>query len=130
LSCGDLLLFGAVVRVDSFFEAHVCEQSESLPLAPLELMDQVRNYSTPIIIPSINYTSQHQLEQMCSIFSQQQRLAHLGDHHVAINVSCIDFHGEIISATFVVELDGVVRGRAANGEQQHVCVLWERRVRN
>jgi len=49
LSCGDLLLLGAVVRVDSVFEAHEREQDGSLPLAPLESIDQVRNYSVSSI---------------------------------------------------------------------------------
>ena len=44
-SCGDLLLLGAVVRVDGVLEAHESDQNESLPLAPLESMDQVRNHS-------------------------------------------------------------------------------------
>jgi len=44
-SCGDLLLLGAVVRVDGVLEAHEHDKNVSLPLAPLESSDQVRNYS-------------------------------------------------------------------------------------
>jgi len=45
---GDLLLLVTVVRVDSILEAHVREENESLPLAPLESIGQVRRYSISI----------------------------------------------------------------------------------
>jgi len=33
------------VRVDGVFEAHKGDKNDSLPLTPLESIDQVRNYS-------------------------------------------------------------------------------------
>ena len=45
LRCVDLLYLGAVVCVDNVVEAHVCDENDSLPLATLESINQVTNYS-------------------------------------------------------------------------------------
>jgi len=76
LSCGDLLLLGAIVRVDGVFEAHEREQNESLPLVSLESSDQVRNYSfSPAKFPA-RRTNQYPLSKG----SQRQQRAQSGDH--------------------------------------------------
>ena len=49
-SRGDLLLLVSLVRVDGVLEANEREKNESLPLAPLESSEQVRNYSRSVAL--------------------------------------------------------------------------------